>query len=170
MTVAPSGEPLAEFSDRLLARLVDAAVYAVVAMVIEIPAIIAMIMLIGNGGIVETTDPFAIMMLVFGMIVAVVTLWLVATYIYEVELVLRSGQTVGKRVMKIRITSLDGSPVSRAAAARRWLAYSVAGAVVPGYSWVDGLWQLWDKPYRQCLHDKFAATVVVRGVPRKGFA
>jgi hypothetical protein len=27
---------------------------------------------------------------------------------------------------------------------------------------VDGLWQLWDKPFQQCLHDKAAGTVVVK--------
>ena len=27
---------------------------------------------------------------------------------------------------------------------------------------VDGLWQLWDKPYLQTLHDKAAQTVVVK--------
>ena len=33
---------------------------------------------------------------------------------------------------------------------------------VPFFSWIDGLWQLWDQPYRQCLHDKWAGTVVVK--------
>jgi len=27
---------------------------------------------------------------------------------------------------------------------------------------VDGLWQLWDKPFQQCLHDKAAGTVGVK--------
>jgi hypothetical protein len=35
-------------------------------------------------------------------------------------------------------------------------------SVVPGLGWVDGLWQLWDKPWRQCLHDKFAQTLVIK--------
>ena len=38
----------------------------------------------------------------------------------------------------------------------------IVGAVVPFLSWLDGLWQLWDKPYQQCLHDKVAQTVVVK--------
>ncbi|MEU3454082.1 hypothetical protein ABZ671_10820 [Micromonospora sp. NPDC006766] len=29
----------------------------------------------------------------------------------------------------------------------------------------DGFWQLWDKPWQQCLHDKFAGTVVVKVAP-----
>jgi hypothetical protein len=30
---------------------------------------------------------------------------------------------------------------------------------------LDPLWCLWDKPYRQCLHDKPAKTVVVKVDP-----
>ena len=41
--------------------------------------------------------------------------------------------------------------------AKRFLVQDVAGSFVPFFSWLDGLWQLWDKPYQQCLHDKFAA-------------
>jgi hypothetical protein len=52
--------------------------------------------------------------------------------------------------------------MTRGVAARRWLANVVAGAIIPFWRWIDGLWQLWDKPYQQCLHDKFARTVVVK--------
>ena len=38
-------------------------------------------------------------------------------------------------------------------------ALAVVEALLP---WLDGLWQLWDKPLRQCLHDKAADTVVVK--------
>ena len=41
----------------------------------------------------------------------------------------------------------------------------VAGGLIPFFSYVDGLWQLWDKPYLQTLHDKFAQTVVVKVAP-----
>ena len=52
---------------------------------------------------------------------------------------------------------------------RMWLAFFalvmfVVGAFVPFFNLIDVLWLLWDKPYRQCLHDKFAKTVVVKGV------
>ena len=33
---------------------------------------------------------------------------------------------------------------------------------MPFLSYVDGLWQLWDKPYQQTLHDKAAKTVVIK--------
>jgi hypothetical protein len=37
---------------------------------------------------------------------------------------------------------------------------SPSGQPLAGFG--DGLWQLWDKPWQQCLHDKFAGTVVVK--------
>jgi uncharacterized RDD family membrane protein YckC len=67
--------------------------------------------------------------------------------------------------MKIKVVTLDGGPVDRGIAAKRWAASSLAGTVIPAFTWIDGLWQLWDQQLRQCLHDKFARTVVVKGVP-----
>ena len=37
-----------------------------------------------------------------------------------------------------------------------------SAVIVPFFNWIDGLWQLWDKPYQQCLHDKVAQTVVIK--------
>lgn len=42
----------------------------------------------------------------------------------------------------------------------RWLVKFGAGSVVPGFSWVDGLWPLWHQN-RQALHDVAAHTCVV---------
>ena len=52
--------------------------------------------------------------------------------------------------------------LSRTMLAKRFLISDVAALFVPFLNWLDGLWQLWDQPYRQCLHDKFAQTVVVK--------
>jgi hypothetical protein len=38
----------------------------------------------------------------------------------------------------------------------------LVGTVVGMYNWADSLWLLWDKPNRQCLHDKFGRTAVVK--------
>lgn len=160
--VAPSGEPLAEFSDRLLARLVDAGLFFLLGLILEVPVIIVILMAVDSATLEESPDPFAIMAPILGAIAVMVLLSLLASYLYEVEMILRSGQTVGKRVMKIRVATLDGSPLTRGIAAKRWAAGSLAASFIPAYQWIDGLWQLWDKPYRQCLHDKFATTTVVR--------
>jgi hypothetical protein len=42
------------------------------------------------------------------------------------------------------------------------LAVTIGCYFVPGLYYLDGLWQLWDKPYQQCLHDKWPRTGVVK--------
>ncbi|MEW2385772.1 RDD family protein [Micromonospora sp. NPDC047707] len=123
-TLAPNGQPLASFPDRLVAWLVDAALAYV------------------------------------GLFVLVVALY----WLYHVEYLLRrDGQTFGKKIMRLRVVPLDPArPLTRRTVGRRWLVQYLAGTLVPGLSYVDGFWQLWDKPWQQCLHDKFAETVVVK--------
>lgn len=75
------------------------------------------------------------------------------------------GQTVGKRVLSIRVVSAyDRSPVTSGAAARRAAIFALMPMVpVVGtfFYLLNVLWQLWDRR-RQCLHDKVANTIVVR--------
>ena len=85
------------------------------------------------------------------------------TYLYFVTLMHRLGQTFGKRAMKITIVNAsDGAPITKTQARKRWLVEQPAGLLAPYFSYADGLWLLWDKPYQQCLHDKCAETVVVK--------
>ena len=74
----------------------------------------------------------------------------------------RSGQTIGKRIMKLRVQPVDPRlALTRRIALKRY-AVIMLTSLVPALGWVDGLWQLWDKPWRQCLHDKFAQTLVIK--------
>jgi uncharacterized RDD family membrane protein YckC len=78
----------------------------------------------------------------------------------------RWGQTLGKRAMKIKVVTLSGrAPLSAFAAVKRAALYAFAPQV-PGiggiFGLLDSLWLLWDKPHRQCLHDKVADTVVIK--------
>ena len=68
-----------------------------------------------------------------------------------------SGQTVGKRVMDIRVVDFaSGGAIGPGRAAVRYLMRIVSGFVcLLGY-----LWMLWDRE-RQTWHDKVANTVVV---------
>jgi hypothetical protein len=45
---------------------------------------------------------------------------------------------------------------------RRYLVQFVARLLRPVLQLPRRLWQLWDKPYQQTLHDKAAQTVVVK--------
>ena len=68
-----------------------------------------------------------------------------------------SGQTVGKRVMSIRVIDFSaGGPIGYPRAAIRWVGRILSFVVcLLGY-----LWMLWDKE-KQTWHDKIANTVVV---------
>ncbi|MGW0431953.1 RDD family protein [Micromonospora sp. NPDC003197] len=168
--VSPAGQPLASFGDRLLALLIDSAILGGVAMVAAIPVMIIYIMAIIPDSSEVTADGTLIAPDFFGdfllpmllMYAAVFAISLTAAYIYYVEMMFRTGQTTGKKLIKIKIVPLDPAlTLTRGAAVRRLLVQQGSG-LVPGLNYIDGLWQLWDKPYQQCLHDKFARTVVVK--------
>lgn len=173
-TVSPAGQPLASFGDRLLAWLIDTAVASVVSLVLFMPVFLVlwwrmlteMTRTNPDGTLVEP-DPgtflteFFLPILLFqaGLFVVLLGLY----WLYHVEYLKRGGQTLGKKVMKLRVVPLDpAGTLDRRMAGRRWLVQYLACSLVPGMSYADGLWQLWDKPWQQCLHDKFAGTVVVK--------
>ncbi|WP_354640738.1 RDD family protein [Kitasatospora camelliae] len=87
--------------------------------------------------------------------------------IYEGLMLSRDGQTLGKRLMKVRVAMLvDGSPPNPSAAWTRSATFVVPALICCGALWwpIDGLFGVFDKPYQQCIHDKAAKTVVVTTV------
>ncbi|BCB85592.1 hypothetical protein Psuf_029050 [Phytohabitans suffuscus] len=168
--MSPAGQPLATFGDRILAYLIDYAVFFGVSLVLTVPALVIFFLAVApdlfdvrpdgtvvDPGFLELIVP--LLLIELGLLVVL----LVISYVYYVEMLLRSGQTLGKRAMKIKIVPFaPDAKLTRGSAAKRWLAGYVGASFVPGFFYVDGLWQLWDKPHQQCLHDKFAATVVVK--------
>lgn len=84
---------------------------------------------------------------------------LVFGVVYEVLPTARWGRTLGKRLCGIQVRDIEGhQPPSFGAALRRWLVYSVPGVLVIGV--IGVLWGLFDRPWRQCWHDKAAHTFV----------
>ncbi|MEU8260909.1 RDD family protein [Micromonospora sp. NPDC048999] len=175
--LAPNGQPLASFADRLLAWLIDTAVASAVTVVLFVPVFIwiwfrmfSEVMRVNPDGTVPAPDP-AIMItdFILPLLLAelgILLLLFVFYWIYHVEYARRTGQTLGKRVMKLRIIPVDPSAtLTRGMLGRRWLVEFGAGSLVPFFNYLDGLWQLWDKPWQQCLHDRFAGTVVVKVAP-----
>lgn len=159
--LAPDGRPLAGLGQRLGARLIDSLVLMV--------ALLVTGGLVGAGlaGLAEAVgddSPFipavgitAVLLLTFGL-----------QYLHEVELCLRwNGRTVGKRLLKIAVVPLDaGVPLSRGKLAYRWIVSVGCNLLSNCYvGLLDPLWCCWDKPYRQCLHDKPARTTVVTVTP-----
>ncbi|NJP35680.1 RDD family protein [Micromonospora sp. HSS6-12] len=173
--LAPNGQPLASFPDRLLAWLIDTALATAVTLVLFLPVYLVLWLRMfremtrtnPDGTPVEPDPRVFFLDYLLPMLLAYVGLFVlvIALYwLYHVEYLLRhDGQTLGKKVMKLRVVPLDPArTLDRRTARRRWLVQYLACSLVPGLSYVDGLWQLWDKPWQQCLHDQFAGTVVVK--------
>jgi len=173
--VAPGGQRLAEFGERLAAYLIDLALLTGVSFIVQIPFFIWFFTVFFDDffSTVRTVNqqPYesaplpdvTLFLTFFALAIGLFLVTLGLQYLYEVEMMFRSGQTLGKRIMKLRVIPLAvDATLTRGMAAKRFLVQYVGGAIVPALTYIDGFWQLWDKPYRQCLHDKFATTVVIK--------
>jgi uncharacterized RDD family membrane protein YckC len=85
-------------------------------------------------------------------------------FVYEWWFTRASGQTPGKRAMRLRTAMLDNGdiPSAPSAAARALVLWLPAFCCSCFWFLVIGVTVLFDKPYRQGVHDKAARTVVVR--------
>jgi uncharacterized RDD family membrane protein YckC len=148
-----------------VAYLIDGAILSVAYMAIWVPLLIVWFAATSPQ---TESDPGPVMTGLVGFWLFSFMLIFGIYYVYLVEMMFRSGQTVGKRIMKLRIVPVDpAATLTRGVAARRYLVQIVGGVVgsCVFFGYLDGLWQLWDKPHRQCLHDKYARTVVVKVAP-----
>ncbi|MET7934579.1 RDD family protein [Streptomyces sp. NPDC005322] len=94
-----------------------------------------------------------------GYLGIVLGLLLVLGIVLEALPTAKWGLTLGKRVCGVRVLDIEGHDTpSFGAALRRWLVYGVLGLLVIGV--LNVLWCLFDRPWRQCWHDKAARTFV----------
>ncbi|MGK5500143.1 RDD family protein [Streptomyces sp. URMC 125] len=97
-----------------------------------------------------------------GYLAIVLGAFLLFGLLYEVLPTARWGRTLGKRLFGVTVLGIEEQDTpSFGAALRRWLVYGVLSLV--GIGVVNALWCLFDKPWRQCWHDKAARTFVARG-------
>jgi uncharacterized RDD family membrane protein YckC len=87
-------------------------------------------------------------------------------FLYEWFMTRSTGQTVGKKLMGLRAAMLsDGSvPNANASAARAAVLWLPAFCCSCFWFLLIGITVLFDKPYKQGLHEKAAKTVVVTAV------
>lgn len=83
---------------------------------------------------------------------------------YDTVMITKSGQTLGKRWLGMRVANLDnGSTPSVQTGLIRsavlWIPFAFCCFCV--WTVICGGWSFFDKPYKQGLHDKAAKTVVV---------
>ena len=89
-----------------------------------------------------------------GVIGFVVWCWLTIGY------VTRNGQSIGKKLLRIKVVRRDGAPVTLNRLF--WLRNFVNGMIsfIPLYGFLDALFIFGES--RQCLHDRIADTIVVK--------
>ncbi|MER6311623.1 RDD family protein [Streptomyces sp. NPDC001657] len=139
---------LANPGRRLLAVVIDV-VIAVVALSV-LSAAIGLVVTLGRPG--ADNSPFYLTLLAA---VAMV-------FLYSPLLTAVCGGTVGKLICGLTVVRVaDGRRLPYGTALARHLAHLGMWAV-PVLSQLDALFCLWDRPYRQCLHDKAVGTLVLR--------
>jgi uncharacterized RDD family membrane protein YckC len=181
----PHGLPLAGLDARFGARVIDILVVGALAVVVNAwfayqwvlemqPLVQAVMEAPGS----NPTRPARLAYLEITMLLITTALWLA----YEVPALGNTGQTLGKRVMGIKVVRAESmEPLGFGRAFRRWRRLGLLTPLaMPGLCFVGLVLQivssasvLFDKPLHRAWHDKLAGTVVVqlpRGMPSPGGA
>jgi uncharacterized RDD family membrane protein YckC len=156
---------LAERGARLLAATLDELILLAISLPMIIGAMPAMVALVGGEADVESLDTMSVLRtMVRGPGTIITVLALIAWCVMTAWLVATNGQSIGKRLVGIKVVRTDGS---RASFARIFLLRNVVNGLPNLLPYVGWLYQLIDplliyQESRQCLHDKIADTIVVR--------
>ncbi|MEV0974726.1 RDD family protein [Microtetraspora glauca] len=143
--------PLAEWWERLVARIIDSVIFGVVYLILSIALGVA------SGSFLT------------GFIASLIAYGAYAAYDYVLHS--KDGQTIGKKIMKIQLVALGGGPLDSSVVMRRSAVYPgvfvlygipLVGLLASLFALATGVFILVDKPLQQGLHDKVAGTVVVK--------
>lgn len=132
----------ADFGTRLVAYLIDAVILAVADLIVWAIFGMGLGRIRGIGGLFLFIGWLAIMVISWGYLI----------YFWTT-----TGQTIGKKVMKIKVVDTQGQLLTVGKAFLRIIGYMVSSAIF----YLGFLWILWD-PEKQGWHDKIAGTYVVR--------
>ncbi|WNZ11149.1 RDD family protein [Streptomyces sp. 11x1] len=143
--------PLADSGKRVLARILDMILVGIVV------GLLAWAFRISQYTV--DSDDFE-----FGKSLVQEALAAVLYIAYDTYFTVRNGQTLGKKLLRLRVANLnDGSTPSVQTALLRaavlWIPFAFCCACI--WTAIAGGWSFFDKPYKQGLHDKAAKTVVV---------
>ncbi len=164
---------LAEWWQRLLARIIDGIIVGAVVLAILIPVFVSLVHRIQNvnNQYADINSPAAQTALNHALSQSIGSIYLagvagvVIAMVYDWVQHALWGQTLGKRALGTRVVRADTrSKIGAGPAAGRAAVYAFPPLVpfVGGlFGLLNELWLLWDRE-RQCLHDKAARTVVVK--------
>ncbi len=176
MAARPHGFVLAGLGPRLLARLVDILAVLLLNVVVNgwfayqwakefVPMYRATLDEMANGGSAfDVQNSGRMDGLLWAMLIVATLLWLA----YEAPAIASGGQTLGKRLMRIKVVAVENTePLGFGRAFGRWArlglwtpAWGCAGI---GFilQLIDCLSPVFDQQLRQAFHDKTARTVVI---------
>jgi uncharacterized RDD family membrane protein YckC len=154
--VGSGPQPLAGRGARLAAALLD----SVAGLVAIIPGLVLMFAGMPSARAQTLEDPVGndLNMLLGVTVLGISVLVLI---FYQFRLLAREGQTIGKRLMHIRIVTYedDSLPGAGRAIWRRAILNGILGNFIPLYALIDLLFIFGAE--RRCLHDYIAGTKVV---------
>lgn len=154
--MAPSGRPLAEWWKRLVAAIIDNAIIGIPLWILYFVIIVAAATTATPAGELRSPGAFGGALVLWFLLAFTVPLGYYTLFHGS------SGQTLGKKAMKIQVVDESGSGViGYGRAFLRWLIGTLLGALTCGIGGLlNGLWPLWDER-RQAIHDKPAKSLVI---------
>lgn len=181
---SPDGMPLAQWWQRLLARIIDGLLVGFVAGIVASPWLLtlarwyldtlARAVRDAERGVPTTLDEATLNALVTEAALPLTLATIAVGVLYETFCLTRWGATLGKRALGIAVRRVArAGPLTLVEALRRQLIQQgtgllglvrPVGLIMTLVQFVDVLWLLWD-PRRQALHDKVSDTLVVRVRP-----
>ena len=181
-TPAPEapGMVLAEWWERLVGRFIDGILFGIVYFIlgaISTALFVSQIAFDPDTGQFTNGGLFVLASVLPGLIGGLLYAG------YDIFMHSRDGQTLGKKVMKSRLVTINGQKPDQATLIKRAAIfpgiYAIAGLlafisvfallllpIIGIFTLIDGIFVLTDSTRRQSLHDKWAGTIVVKAPAR----
>ena len=160
--------PLATWAQRAAARIIDSLIEGVLALPFVVwlvwPAVQKFADAIPSDGSAPSQSSMtALQRDLLAVSTSITVISVLVSLLYQAPQNKRWGRTLGKRALGIRIRPLAADvPLSWGQVLSRWGVFEAFSLIAGGALLIiDCLWPLWDKPWRQALHDKVARTIVV---------
>lgn len=144
---------LAERGTRLGAVLLDGLIFLVPGLFAFVP-----IMMFSKQGNLDAMGVGAMLAVTIGL------LGMLAIFVIDLVMLHRSGQTIGKRILSVKIIRSDGS---RAGLTRIFFLRMLVPGLIGGIPFVGMIFSIVDPLFifqesRRCVHDLIADTVVIK--------